>query len=70
MSSEERDKLKVILSHWVKHNRGHSREFNEWAVKAKAMVEAEASEEILQAASAMDESSDCLIRALKRLEED
>ena len=70
MSSDERAKLRVILSHWVEHNREHSQEFSEWAVKAKALGEAEVGEEMLRAAQAMDESSDFLTQALKRLGED
>ena len=69
MSSDERAKLRVILSHWVEHNREHSQEFSKWAVKAKALGEAEVGEEMLRAAQAMDESSDFLTQALKRLEE-
>ena len=69
MSSDERAKLRVILSHWVEHNREHSQEFSEWAVKAKSLGEAEVGEEMLRAAQAMDESSDFLTQALKRLEE-
>ena len=70
MGGDERAKLRVLLNHWVEHNREHSQEFNEWADKAKALSEAEAGEGILQAAEAMDKASDFLTRALQKLGED
>ena len=70
MGGDERAKLRVLLSHWVEHNTEHSQEFREWADKAKALSEAEAGEGILQAAKAMDEASDFLTQALKKLGED
>ena len=70
MGGDERTKLRVLLSHWVEHNREHSQEFSEWADKAKALGEAEVGEGILQAAKAMDEASGFLSQAQKMLGED
>ena len=69
MSSDERAKLRILLDHWVEHNKEHSQEFSEWADRAKALGETEVGEEMLRAAQAMDESSGLLSQALKRLGE-
>ena len=70
MTSNERAKLRILLDHWVEHNREHSHEFSEWADRAKALGEVDVGEEMLRAAQAMDESSGFLSQALKRLRED
>ena len=70
MSSDEQAKLRILLDHWVEHNREHSQEFSEWADRAKVLGEAEVGEEMLRAAQSMDESSGFLSQALKRLGED
>jgi nickel/cobalt exporter len=68
MSNAEREKFKILLNHWIKHNREHSQEFREWAKKAKGFGEAEACDDILQAAQEIDKANDALLRALRRLE--
>ena len=68
MGSDERAKLKTLLNYWIEHNKEHSQEFREWAGKAKGFGEAEAYEEMLQAARDMDEASESLLQALRRLE--
>ena len=68
MSNGEGAKLGTLLHYWIEHNREHSREFREWADKAKVLGEAEASQEMLQAARQMDEASESLSQALRRLE--
>jgi hypothetical protein len=67
MSSEEKSKLKIILEHWVEHNEEHSREFKEWAEKAKKMGEKEVAAEILQAVGNMDKVTEIFTQTLKRL---
>jgi len=69
MGTEERAKLRTLLNYWIEHNREHSREFKEWAGKAKEFGEAEAYKEMRQAAREMDKASECLLQALKRLEQ-
>ena len=68
MGNDERTKLKILLNHWIEHNKEHGQEFREWADKAKAFGEAEAYKEIRQAAQEMDKSSESLLKALRRLE--
>jgi len=65
---DERAKLRTLLIYWIEHNEEHSQEFREWADKAKAMGEAKAGEDILQAAQQMDKASEILSSTLKRLE--
>jgi len=69
MGNDESTKLRILLSHWIEHNKEHAEEFREWADKAKGFGEAEAYEEMRQAAQGMDKSSESLSRALKRLEQ-
>ena len=68
MGNDEREKLKTMLNYWIEHNREHSQEFRQWADKAKGLGEAEAGEEMLQAAQEMDKASETLTQALRRLE--
>ncbi len=67
MSSDEKSKLKTLLSYWIEHNREHSQEFREWAEKAKKMGEEEVAAEILQAVGNMDEVTEIFSKTLKRL---
>ena len=68
MGNDERAKLRTILNYWIEHNKEHSQEFREWANKAKALGEAEVSEEILAATQEMDKASQFLSQSLRRLE--
>lgn len=68
MDNEERAKLRTLLNYWIKHNREHSQEFEEWAVKLKAFGEPEAGGELLLAAQEMEKASQNLSQALRRLE--
>jgi nickel/cobalt exporter len=68
MRNTEREKIKILLNHWIKHNKEHSQEFREWAEKAEGLGDAETSVDILEAAQQMDKANDALVRALKRLE--
>ena len=68
MDSDERDKMKTLLSYLVEHNRDHSQEVKDWAKKAREIGESGLADEMLQAAAAMDEASELLNGSLKRLE--
>ena len=68
MSSDEKTRLRTLLNYWVEHNKEHSQEFREWANKAREFGEAEAGEEMRQAAQEMDKANEILSRALGRLE--
>jgi endonuclease III-like uncharacterized protein len=68
MSNTEREKIKILLNHWIEHNKEYSQEFREWAEKAKGLGEAETCDDILEAAQDMDKANEPLLRALRRLE--
>ncbi len=68
MEENDREKLKVLLKYWSKHNKEHSQEFREWADKAKSSGESEICDDILDAAQGMDKTNEPLLRALKKLE--
>jgi hypothetical protein len=67
MSTDEKTKLKTLLSYWVEHNEEHSGEFREWAEKAREMGEAEVAAEIMQAVENMEKVSEILSKTLQRL---
>jgi len=58
----EQDKLRVMLGHWIEHNREHAGEFLRWVDRAGP-----AAEELQAAAAGMEESSRRLAAALERL---
>lgn len=61
----ELEKLRVLLPHWIEHNRGHAEECSKWAVLAAEEKNAEEVASNLQAAfSAMEEVSTRLEKAL------
>lgn len=33
----ELDRLRVLIGHWIEHNREHARTYREWAEKAEAL---------------------------------
>ena len=68
MGNDEKNKLRTLLNYWIEHNREHGQEFRGWADKAQGFGEAEAREEIMQAAQEMDKAGELLSRALRRLE--
>jgi len=68
MDGDEREKMKTLLSYLVEHNRDHSQEVKDWAKKARDMGESGLADEMLRAATAMDEACELLDGSLKRLE--
>ena len=68
MGNDEREKLRIILHYWTKHNREHSQEFREWADKIAKLGEIEAAKKLEQAAQEMDKASKSLSNALSSLE--
>ena len=70
MSAEDKAKLKILLKHWVEHNKEHEEEFAIWADKARIAGASEAADSILGAVRAMDKAGDYLAQALRALGED
>jgi hypothetical protein len=65
---DERAKMKTLLKYLVEHNREHSQEVKDWAVKAADMGEADVADEMMQAAKTMDEANGLLEKSLRKLE--
>jgi len=69
MEKDDKTKLRVLLDHWIKHNREHAQEFTDWAEKAGGFGQAAVHDEINQAAQQMNKANEFLLAALKRLKE-
>ena len=59
---EERDKLRILIPHWVTHNIEHAKEFRDWATRADVV-----SADILAAADAIVLANESLLTALEKL---
>ncbi len=51
--TEDIEKLRVLLPHWVEHNEEHARSFREWAERARAAGEEHVAAHIEAAAEKM-----------------
>ncbi len=58
----EKDKLRILIPHWIAHNKEHANEFRDWATQAD-----EASADILVAADAIVLANESLLSALEKL---
>jgi len=58
------DKLRVLLPHWIEHNRGHAAECGKWSVLAREAGEQVVADHIDKAIAAMNQASDLLEEAL------
>ena len=67
MNKSEMEKLKILLDHWIEHNKEHGEEFREWAEKARDLGEAMVQEDMLDAAQYMNKASESLLKALEEL---
>ena len=54
--------LLTLIDYWVKHNREHGQEFQEWAEKAKPLGN-EIAQSLSEAADKMAEANNCLEKA-------
>jgi len=63
---KELDKLRVLLPHWIDHNRSHIAEFDKW--QQLALSEGSpASEGLSEAVAAMTRAGEALTRVLDEL---
>ncbi|HII93907.1 MAG TPA: hypothetical protein HA262_17645 [Methanosarcina sp.] len=56
-----------MIEHWIEHNESHIESFKEWAQKAKKDGFLDASEDILGAASKIEEANKYLNKAKEEL---
>lgn len=69
MPKSDREKLELLLQHWIEHNEAHGHEFQEWAEKAGTFGEGAVQEEILNAVGRLQEANDHLRQAQEKLRE-
>jgi hypothetical protein len=66
--SKLREKLKILLKHWIITIEGHAQKFREWAEEARGVGEIKVCGEISKTAQEMDKANKPL-QALRKLEE-
>jgi hypothetical protein len=59
-----REKLRILLTHWVEHNLEHAEEFQRWAGEADKAGETEAASHLNAAAAGMEFVNSNLLAAL------
>lgn len=64
-SSKDEKTLRVLLAHWINHNKSHEDSFEEWSKKAKMMGKEEVSDYIKKAVDLMKEADNMLLEAKK-----
>lgn len=64
---ENKDKLRVLLKHWIEHNSGHVEEFAKWQNIMSEEQDAATAGSLQQAMAKMDQVSDILQEALDNL---
>jgi len=66
--TDERGKLKVLLTSWTEHNKQHSEKFKKWTEKAKNTEDNPIYNSILQAAREMERTNERLSKLLAELQ--
>ena len=64
---EERDRLRVMVEHWIKHNEAHFDEYQRWAEKAGSLGMEEVKGRILHAVEQIKKANEILRSALEGL---
>ena len=67
MNNEEKEKLRILLDYWIKHNREHGEEFKEWAEKVKKGGETAIYDELMLAVKQMENINIPLNNTMKLL---
>ena len=67
MNKTDKQRLETLLDYWVKHNKEHIKEFEEWAKKAGETDQASVQDHILHAVQRMSEANEFLFKALEVL---
>ncbi|HBC96886.1 MAG TPA: hypothetical protein DC034_08860 [Clostridium sp.] len=63
---EERT-LKILLGHWIEHNKSHEEGFSKWVSKSRDMGKIETSQFIEKAVRFMEQADDMLQKAGEHL---
>ncbi|HEX16774.1 MAG: hypothetical protein DRG33_03165 [Deltaproteobacteria bacterium] len=64
---EERERLRVILEHWIRHNEAHFEEYRRWASVAASLGLEVIKEKIEEATGRIEEANELFREALKAL---
>ncbi len=67
MNDDDREKLRILLDYWVKHNSEHGEEFREWAEKASSFGDKAIYDELMAAVEQMGKANIPLQKALDML---
>lgn len=65
--SKEEKTLKLLLNHWVEHNKSHEEGFKDWVEKSKQMGRSETSDAIKKAIEFMEKADEMLLEAQKHI---
>ena len=65
---DDREKLPIIIKHWIGHNESHMEEYRQWAEKAGELGLTAVKTRITEAMEAIIQSNDLFKEALKELE--
>ena len=65
---EEKDKLPIVIKHWIEHNESHIEEYRQWSQKAEEMGLDAVKARITEAMDEIIRSNSRLGEALKELE--
>lgn len=65
--SKEEKTLKLLLNHWVEHNKSHEEGFKDWVEKSKQMGRVETSDSIKKAIEFMEKADEMLLEAQKHM---
>jgi hypothetical protein len=64
---DDREKLPIIIRHWIGHNEEHIEEYRQWAERADALGFAGVKARITEAVQEIMQSNNLLQEALKEL---
>ena len=62
---ENKEKLRVLLQHWIDHNNGHAEEFERWRQTAQSEGASSVAHHIQEAIAAMKTANNALAHALE-----
>jgi nickel/cobalt exporter len=65
---DDREKLPIIITHWIEHNESHIEEYRQWAKKAGELDLGGVKARITEAMEAIIQSNSLFKEALKELE--
>lgn len=62
---EQKDKLRILLDHWIEHNKGHGEECAKWASISRQEGLGKVADYIEKAVRTMEETNNLLSQALQ-----